>query len=94
MIPTEVAQQLPILVAQELATSWRYRRAVFKYTIKQEEISQDVFFNYESDTVNNNLRKYIINILSRRYLDQSDRIEVLAAYDLYASNKKYRDSIS
>lgn len=65
-----------------------------EYTIKQEEISQDVFFNYESDTVNNNLIKYIINILSRRYLDQSDRIEVLAAYDLYASNKKYRDSIS
>lgn len=65
-----------------------------EYTTKQDEISQDVFFNYETDTVNNNLIKYIINILSRRYLDQSDRIEVLAAYDLYASNKKHRDSIS
>ena len=33
VIPTEVAQQLPILVAQELATSWRYRSAVFSVTL-------------------------------------------------------------
>jgi hypothetical protein len=33
VIPTEVAQQLPILMAQELATSWRYRSAVFSWPL-------------------------------------------------------------
>ena len=37
MVPTEVAQQLPILVAQELAPSWRYRSAVFNMSKSEVE---------------------------------------------------------
>jgi len=33
MIPTQVAQQLPIWVAQKLAICWRYDTAVFKGTV-------------------------------------------------------------
>ena len=61
------------------------------YSEKQDEILQDMLFNDDYENIKNNLIRSVIEILSRSYLDQSEKAEALAAYDIYAKEPKYRE---